>query len=97
MSKTIRRLLKNFFSLTVSDIISKVFEFLYVIIVGRYLGVEGFGIITYWLAFTVVINFTANLGFGQLMIREVSRDNSLAKKYFGNNITLSSILILFIS
>ena len=97
MSKTIRRLLKNFFSLTLSDLISKVFELLYVIVVGRYLGVDGFGIITFWLSFTVIINLITNLGFGQLMVREVARDNQLAKKYLGNNFSLKFILIVVFS
>ena len=97
MSKTIRRLLKNFFSLTLADIVSKVFELLYVIVVGRYLGVDGFGIITFWLSFTVIINLITNLGFGQLMVREVARDNQLAKKYLGNNFSLKLILIMVFS
>ena len=97
MSKTIRRLFKNFFSLTLADIISKVFELLYVVVVGRYLGVDGFGIITFWLSFTVIIQLITNLGFGQLMVREVARDNQLAKKYLGNNFSIKIILIVVFS
>lgn len=97
MSKTIRKLLKNFFSLTFADLVSKVFELLYVIVVGRYLGVDGFGIITFWLAFTVIINLFTNLGYGQLMVREVARDNKLAKKYLGNNFSIKLILIVAFS
>ena len=50
----------------------------------RYLGAEGFGILSFALAFTGIFGVFTNLGLSTLTVREVARDKSLASKYLGN-------------
>ncbi len=50
----------------------------------RYLGPEGYGIISLALAFTAIFSVLTDLGLSQLTVREVARNRSLAEKYFGN-------------
>ena len=49
---TVQRIAKNTMVLLVSDIISKALGFFYVMYTARYLGAEGFGVLSFALAFT---------------------------------------------
>lgn len=70
------------------------------IYLARYLGIEGFGIISLALAFTGIFAVFADFGLSTLMVREVSKDNSLDDKYLANltamKLILSIIIILLI-
>jgi len=60
----------------------------------RYLGTEGFGILSFALAFTGIFGVFTNMGLGTLMVREVAKDKSLAEKYLGNITIIKSILAI---
>lgn len=85
---------KNLGLLFISQIISLILGFLYIIYTARYLGVFEFGILSFALAFTGIFGVLADLGLNMLMVREVSRDKSMANKYLGNVITIKIILAL---
>ena len=91
--KTVQRIAKNSLVLLVSTIISKVLGFFYVMYTARYLGAEGFAILSFALAFTGIFGLLTDLGFSPLTVREVARDKSLAKKYLNNISIMKAILV----
>ena len=91
---TVQRIAKNSLFLLASNIISKILGFFYVMYIARYLGAEGFGILSFALAFTGIFSVFGDLGLGSLTIREVARDKSLAGKYLGNITVIKIILVI---
>jgi O-antigen/teichoic acid export membrane protein len=58
----------------------------------RYLGAEGFGILSFALAFAGIFGIFTDVGLRILTVREVARDKSLAEKYLGNIVVMKIIL-----
>ena len=81
---TVQRIAKNTGILLASQITSRLLAFFYNIYTARYLGAEGFGTLSFALAFTGVFGIFSNLGLNTLAVREVARDRSFAGKYLGN-------------
>jgi len=92
--KTVQRIAKNTVVPLLSDIVSKVPGFFYVMYTARYLGVERFGILSFALAFTGIFGVFGDLGLQQLTVREVARDKSLARKYLGNIAVMKIFLVV---
>jgi len=90
---TTQRIAKNTGVLLLADAIGKIFMFFFVIYTARYLGVAGFGILSFALAFTGIFGIFSDLGLQQLAIREIARDRSLARKYLGNVAGMKIILV----
>ena len=57
-----RSIAKNIGVLTFAQIVSFFFSFFYVMYTGRYLGVEGFGILSFALAFTGILGVFPEFG-----------------------------------
>jgi O-antigen/teichoic acid export membrane protein len=93
---TVQKIAKNTIVLIAATIISRVLGFFYVMYIARYLGAEGFGILSFALAFTGIFGVFTDLGLGPLTVREVARDKSLAKKYL-NNISVMKIILVTIT
>lgn len=91
---TVRRIAKNTLVLLASQIISTGLGFIYIIYMARYLGAEGFGILSFGLAFTAMFGVLTDLGLQTLATREISRDKTLAEKYLGNVTTMKMILVV---
>lgn len=85
---------KNSATLFVSQILSYFLIFFYTIYVARYLGAEGFGIISLAISITGIFGIMVDLGLTTLMIREVSRDQSRTSKFITNTAILKIILSL---
>ncbi len=85
----------NIFWLTISKTIVYLLSFLTVMLIPRYLGVDGFGQLNFVLSFIGVFIIFGDLGINKLTLREVSKDNKLAKKYF-NKLFLFKILLVFV-
>ncbi|MFC1918926.1 flippase [Chloroflexota bacterium] len=81
---TIRSIAKNTIALIFSQVISVTFGFFFVMYVARYLGAEGFGTLSFALAFTAIFSVFTDVGLSLLIIREVARDKSLSGKYLAN-------------
>jgi len=94
---TVQRIAKNTVVLLLSDIVSKVLGFFYVMYTARYLGAEGFGILSFALAFTGIFGVFSDFGLSTLIVREVARDKSLAGKYLGNIVVMKIFLVIIIS
>ena len=93
---TIRRITKNTSILLFSQIISSLLGFFFVIYTARYLGVEGFGILSLALALTAIFSVLLDFGLNTLLVRDVSRDESLTSQYFGN-VAIMKIFFALIS
>ena len=78
---TVQRIAKNTGVLLISQIASYIIGFFIIMYTARYLGAEGFGILSFALAFTGIFVVFADVGLRQLTVREVARDKSLAGKY----------------
>ena len=50
----------------------------------RYLGAEGYGILSLALSITGIFGILADLGLNTLMVREVARNKELADTYISN-------------
>jgi O-antigen/teichoic acid export membrane protein len=87
-----QRLVKNTSVLMVSQIIGYVLAFFYSIYAARYLGAEGFGVLSAALAIAGIFSILADLGLSNLTVREVAREPKLASKYLGNSIMLKILL-----
>lgn len=88
-----RTLAKNTTVLLVANLMSYLLGFFTTLYTARYLGVEGFGILSLALSITGIFGVLTDFGLATLTIREVSRDKSLANKYIGN----TAIMKLFLS
>ncbi len=91
MSK-VKTLAKNTTVLLVANIISYLLGFFTTLYTARYLGVEGFGVLSLALSFTGIFGVFTDLGLSALTTREVSRDKSLADKYIGNTVVIKVFL-----
>ena len=85
---------KNIGILFLSQIVTIILGFLYIIYIARYLGTSGFGILSFALAFAGIFVIIVDLGLSMLTVREVSRDKSLAGKYLGNALIIKIILAI---
>jgi len=77
-------IIQNSIILTVSEILNKVMILIFFFIVARYLGPLEFGILSFALSFTSIFEGLLDFGQNQFMVREISKDNSFAIKYFSN-------------
>lgn len=92
---SIQRITKNISVLFISQMFSYILGFFTLMYSARYLGVEGFGTLSLALAFTGIFAVFLDLGLNTLTIREVARNNNLAKDYIANTMLLRIILVLF--
>jgi O-antigen/teichoic acid export membrane protein len=81
---TVQRIAKNTGLLVISQVISYLLGFIYIMYTARHLKKEGFGVLSFALAFTQIFGVLIDLGLGPLIVREVARDKSLASKYLAN-------------
>lgn len=87
-----QKIAKNTIVLLISQILMYGLAFLYTIYAARYLGVEGFGTLSFALAFTGIFNVLADMGLSTLTTRDVSRNTALTNKYVTNILFLKIIL-----
>ncbi len=90
---TVRRVAKNTLVWFFGDIVGKILSLAFVIYAARYLHAEGYGILSFALAFTGMFGILSDIGFYELIVREVARDKQKAGKYIGNVIILKSFLV----
>ncbi len=88
----VRKIAKNASFLLVSQIISYIFTFFITMYAARYFGAVGFGIWAIALSITGIFGIIADMGMSTLMVREVSRNLSLADKYLSNTLLIKVIL-----
>jgi len=80
----VRKIGKNTFSLILSSVVFSALAFVLSIFVGRVLGDVALGQYTFAFAFPQILTVFLDLGYATLLIREVSKDKTLAEKYLNN-------------
>ena len=91
---TIKRITKNTAFLFFANVIGKILGFFFIMYTARYLGAEGFGVLSFAIAFTGLFAIFADMGLYELTIREVARDRSIARKYLGNVTIIKTLLVM---
>jgi O-antigen/teichoic acid export membrane protein len=91
---TVQRIAKNTAALMIAQVASYLLSFFSMMYIARYLGVAGFGILSFALAFTAIFAVFGDLGLSPLTVREVARDKSLAPKYLANVALMKIILVV---
>ncbi|MGB9936895.1 MAG: flippase [Methanobacterium sp.] len=92
---TARTIAKNTTVLFIATIISYVLGFFINIYIARYLGAEGFGIISLALALTGIFAIFTDLGLNTLIIRDIARDSTLKDNYITNTTIIKVLLSFF--
>ncbi|WP_290901978.1 flippase [Ferroglobus sp.] len=93
---TAKRVAKNTLVMVFGEISAKILTVGYTILLARHLLVEGFGVLSFFLALTGMLRLFTDIGFFELTIREVARDKTVAKKFFSNVLLLKSITVVAI-
>lgn len=88
MADTIKRIARNSTVFMISQIGSYVLGFFYLISVTRYLGVEGFGILSFAISLCGILGICTDLGLNTLATREVARDISISNKFLNHVFTM---------
>jgi O-antigen/teichoic acid export membrane protein len=89
---TIQRVAKNTAALYAALIVNALLSLLLFILIARMLGDVTLGKYAFALAFTMIFADFGILGFDTVIVRDVSRDKSLAPKYLGNIAVIKAIL-----
>jgi O-antigen/teichoic acid export membrane protein len=93
MGKTVNLILKNSTALVTGRLIAKAITFCFVFITARYLGVGGYGQLSFALSLTGLIAVFLDLGTSAHGIRELARTPSKASQYIGNVLFLRLCLV----
>ncbi|MGB4086574.1 oligosaccharide flippase family protein [Methanothrix sp.] len=89
---TIQRIAKNTIFLASSNIIGFIFSFFFLVYTTRYLGSEGYGLLSFAIAFASISIFLADMGITSVIVRDVARDRSKTATYIGNSILIKLVL-----
>ncbi len=89
---TVKRIARNVVFMTIAQLIGYGLGFFYFIYTARYLGAEGFGVLSFALALTAIFVVLTDIGFHPLTVREVARNRTLAAKYLANLTAIKIIL-----
>jgi O-antigen/teichoic acid export membrane protein len=93
---TVRTVAKNTLTLTLSDIVNKVFSLILVIYIAKYLGDVNFGKYSFAFAFAGFFLIFADAGLNTLIVRDVAQDRIRAAKYLGNILIIKTILSIIV-
>ena len=93
---TVRRIAKNTIFMLTGEIVGKCFTLLFIAIVARYLHAEGFGLLSFAIAFVAIFGIFSDIGFYELTVRDGARNRELIGKYAGNVLILKSIILTII-
>lgn len=88
----IQKIAKNASFFLVGNLLSYIIGFFTIMYTARYLGAEGFGILSLAISLTGIFGIFADLGLSTLTVREVARNKSLSNKYMVNTAFIKIIL-----
>ncbi len=96
---TVQRIAKNTAALFIAQSVISIFGLILSIFIARELGDVAFGKYTFALAFVAIFAIFSELGYDTLLVRDVARDKTQAKKYLSNILCIRLLLsiIVFIS
>jgi len=87
-----RRIAANTLWVSGAGILGKAASFLVILLLARYLGIEGFGKFAFVTAYLALFGILTNLGLDVIVIREASRDLKGSESLVGNGIFLKAVL-----
>jgi len=90
-----RRLIKNFLSLSGSDVIARLLGSVLTIYIARVLGAGVFGQLSFAIAFTSYFTLFSDFGLTTLGVREIAKDKKKTST-FGTNILVLQLLLAFL-
>ncbi len=95
-----KRVSKNFISLFISDAVGRILGFIAVVYIARLLAVEGFGLVSYGMAFLTYALLLGNPGLTTIGAREIAKDHSnhrVTEEILGLRFSLAIIIfVLFV-
>src|SRR3989344_2430501 len=77
-------IIKNTFWLFLAEGINKGLMFVLTIIIANYLGVNDYGKFSFAFAFVALFSIFSDFGLSTILVRDVTRDKSLLRKYSTN-------------
>ncbi len=95
-SNTKQTVIKNTFWLFLGEGIGRIFKLIIIIFATRKLGIEGWGIFSYGLAFVSLFFILGDFGINTFITKEMSKDNANKHKYLATSIMIRmALLIIF--
>ena len=94
MFNTARRITVNFLSLVTSQVIARLIQLVIFVYLARSLGKEDFGIFSFGFAFALLFAMIVDFGLNLLLVREISRNKSLASRYLSNAMMIKIFLAI---
>ncbi len=95
MSEKVINIARNTSYYTLALVVQKVISFTYFIIIARALGPEDLGRYYFAISFTTIFAILIDLGFSNVLTREVAKKPEEAQRYFSNIIGLKIPLAIF--
>ena len=92
---TVQRVAKNTGIIIAGDVVFKLISLFVIIYLARYLGTVGFGKYSFVFAYLAFFGILKDLGLQAILVREMSRDASIAPKIIGNAYVIRLILAVF--
>jgi O-antigen/teichoic acid export membrane protein len=92
---TVQRVAKNTGIIIIGSLIFRIISLFVVIYLARYLGVVDFGKYSFIFAYLAFFGIITDLGLQEILVREMSRDDSIAPKLIGNAYIIRLILTVF--
>jgi O-antigen/teichoic acid export membrane protein len=87
-----RRIATNTLWVSGARVLGKAASFVVILLLARYLGIEGFGKFAFVTAYLALFGFLTHMGLDVIVIREASRDLKGSESLVGNGIFLKTIL-----
>ena len=81
---TFARVSKDTSYLTIGQIVAKVFSFSYILMLAQLLSVDDFGRFSLIISFILIAEIVADFGLSRILVKDLSRDESLIPKYVGS-------------
>jgi O-antigen/teichoic acid export membrane protein len=91
-----RRVATNTLWVSGARVLGKAASFVVILLLARYLGIEGFGKFAFVTAYLALFGFLTHVGIDVIVIREASRDLNGSESLVGNGIFLKTILVFLI-
>ena len=92
---TVQRVAKNTGIIIVGEVIFRLISLIVIIYLARYFGTVGFGKYSFVFAYLAFFGVITDLGLHAILVREISRDPSIAPKLVGNAYIIKLILTVF--
>lgn len=88
----VRRIARNTLVTILGNASAYAFGFFFTMYVARYLGAQGYGVLSFAIGFVAMFGILTDMGMQTLISRQVARDRTVAQKYVANLAALKIVL-----